>query len=411
MTWAPAAGWSGHNDVYFRATDGSMQHSWTLDGGATWSGLESQGPWLQTGSSPSCVSSGVGNVLCAVQGGDNAIYVKTYASATGWSGYRAISPAGTTTSPMSVTVPPGGGTVRAFYRGNDGALWFYTSADNAATWTGPTTLGGGIVGAPGCVAWEQDRVDCVVQGGGATLYYTYFDQNQWFGFAPVAGTAGTVLSAPTLASWQNGRLDALWTGPGNVLEHVWSTGNANGGATWSAVESLGAMAGGIAYAPSCVSKYSAGAYRLDCYATGLADGNIHHKWYDLSTPMAGCNVDSDCGGGARCVYGTCGCNAAYACSSGCCATTPGSRAVAACNAGASNAACGGTGAICQACASGTTCQASACTAPPPPPPFDCDSCACGCNANANACAPPVRCNATACRKSGGYCDPCGGCSM
>jgi hypothetical protein len=354
MTWAPTPGYEFHNDVYFRGTDGALQHTSSTNGGATWGAVDNQGGGLTD--NPSCTSWGAGRVDCVVRGTDNAIYYKSYNN--GWAGYRQLTGANVTTSAPTIA-SWGVNRLDLFYRGNDGAMWTMWSVDGGSTWGGPASHGGGILGAPACVSWGPGRIDCVVRGTDSALYYKYYDQNAWLGYLQIPGTVGGATSAPSITSWQNGRLDVFWRGTDNALKHLWSTGFSNGGATWSGVESLG---GSMADAPGCVARYTAGAYRIDCYWRGLADNRLYRKTFHWTTAKqvgwdgvnVRCAVDSDCYTGYKCAYGICGCNIAYPCGTTCCSS--GSRAVGTCagsNSFPSASACGAAGTTCQVCSGAT----------------------------------------------------------
>lgn len=119
MTSAPGAVSWGTNaiDVFFRGSDGALDHAWTRDG-STW-GVEPLGGQLQTGSGPDAASWATGRIDVVLRGTDDALYHTWYSS--GWSGSFENLGGALTSDPSAVSW--GDHRIDTFSRGTDSALW------------------------------------------------------------------------------------------------------------------------------------------------------------------------------------------------------------------------------------------------------------------------------------------------
>jgi peptidoglycan/xylan/chitin deacetylase (PgdA/CDA1 family) len=149
--------------------------------------------------------------------------------------------------------PQADGSQAVFYRGEDDAV--YRRTFNNGTWSGESSLGGLIVGAPAATAVGTADQVVAARGRNGALYLRTFAQGVWGGWQSIGGILS---AAPAVVGSTDGRLDVFVRGTNNALY----TRTRSGGGTWSAWTSLG---GAIASGPAAVA-FSSG--RIDVYAVG-----------------------------------------------------------------------------------------------------------------------------------------------
>ena len=152
------------------------------------------------------------------------------------------------------------GSDEVFYRGDDGSVRLRTHRDGV--WSGETSLGGRIVGAP-AAAVAGDAVVVVGRGSDDAAWSRTRTQGVWGGWQRIGGGLS---AAPAVAAGPGGGVDVLVRGADDGL---WTAGLAAGG-TWSAWTSLG---GRLSAGPAAVGT---AAGTLEAYAT-LADHSLARR--------------------------------------------------------------------------------------------------------------------------------------
>jgi hypothetical protein len=183
-TGPAASGWSGHEDVFIQATDGTLwQKTWAASSG--WSGWRSLGGQLT--SSPGAVSRQAGITDVYVRGSDGALWQRTTANGgASWSGWNYIGgqiAAGTGPALSAWQYYQGSSFVNredVFVKGTDGALWQKTWAASSG-WSGWRSLGGKLASSP-TVAPEQYTLEVYVRGTDGYLYLDEYYSGVWHGW-------------------------------------------------------------------------------------------------------------------------------------------------------------------------------------------------------------------------------------
>src|SRR5439155_11951005 len=135
----------GWLDVFYQGSDGALHQMWNT--GSGWSspvGLGGSTAGTFSGA-PAAASWGIGHVIVAVRGTDNALWVKTYADGT-WSSWTSLGGA-LTSSPTIVS--QGANILGIYYRGGGNSIYEVWNAGSG--WSSPVNLGGNAVGAPTAV--------------------------------------------------------------------------------------------------------------------------------------------------------------------------------------------------------------------------------------------------------------------
>jgi hypothetical protein len=104
------------------------------------------------------------------------------------------------------------GRLHVFARASDDALW-YRSFASATGWSGWLRVGGILSASPAASAWEPGRLDVFVRAVDGTLRHTWFT-GAW---APFENLGGTLTAQPAAASVGVARLDVAVRFPDNTM--------------------------------------------------------------------------------------------------------------------------------------------------------------------------------------------------
>lgn len=162
-------------------------------------------------------------------------------------------------SPVGVTaVRTSAGTVLAFVRGTDGALWVTTATNGA--FGGYRRIPAGTLSGPAAVTANGSRIDLFVVGTDRALWHTVTTVDgagQPTSFSPWESLGGTLTTAPAAASSTSGRLIVTARGTDGSL---WSRTYDGGWNPWRTAE------GQVVSAPA-VDVADANAYRIVAVGT------------------------------------------------------------------------------------------------------------------------------------------------
>jgi peptidoglycan/xylan/chitin deacetylase (PgdA/CDA1 family) len=165
------------------------------------------------------------------------------------------------TSAVALAADPSG-LSHAFYRGQDGAVYGRTFRDGA--WSGESSIGGRIVGAPSA-ALAQTTLVVGARGTDGALWLNINSNGTWGGWQSVGGVLS---AAPAVVGGGDGRIDVFVRGTDDSL---WTRALPPGG-SWSPWTSLG---GWLTTGPAGVYL---DAVRLDLYAIGGDHAVWHRTW-------------------------------------------------------------------------------------------------------------------------------------
>lgn len=182
-------------------------------------------------------------------------------------------------SPASVSaVRTNAGTVIAFVRGLDNALWSAVAVNGV--FDPFTQIPGGALAGPAAVSWDGGRIDLFVVGGGSALMHTWTQVDgagrptTW---APYESLGGVLTSAPSAASNGPGRL--IVTGrdlSGGTAYRIFDNGSWG---PWKAI-------GGASVVAPVAEVYDGSTYRARVVGT---DGDV---WTRL-VPSSGADATAD----------------------------------------------------------------------------------------------------------------------
>ncbi len=316
-SWAP-----DRRDVFVRGTDNALWHRWyasdqfgvgEIEGWADWESL-----WGTLASDPAAASWGENRIDVFAMGPDRSLRHICYDTSLGgyeggwqdweslsapetpaWDGtpaqteddgWQALSPAagyGLVSKPAAISWGPN--SIRVFvYATTPGSppttnLWFMSCEDGAwaQMWEKVQVPLGEAFQAgssPAAVAWEDQRIDIVVQGVSALWHLAFAGGWQpWENLftvvaAPIVGFEPA--QSPAVSSWAPGRLDvfALEERPkgkqgDSAIWHLWFDGGS-----WQHWEALG---GQFNSDPCAIS---ASADTIDVFARGTQP-DLQHFWW------------------------------------------------------------------------------------------------------------------------------------
>jgi GH25 family lysozyme M1 (1,4-beta-N-acetylmuramidase) len=225
LTSGPAAAsWAPDRlDLFVRGTDGALWHKWSSNG--QWSGYESLGGAIASGTGPAAVSWSPDRIDVLVQGTDGQLWHKWWSG--GWSAWEPLGCA-LTSSPAVASWAWGRLDVLA--RGTDGSVWHLWYAGGWSRWE---PLGGAGGSAPAATSWGAGRLDLFIAGAGGGLRHRWFDGGAWSGWEDLGGALS---SAPAASSWGPGRIDLVALQAGGTPYHrSW----ASAWGPWSSVGGSG----------------------------------------------------------------------------------------------------------------------------------------------------------------------------
>jgi hypothetical protein len=228
---------------------------------SAWSPVSGQ---LASGTGPAVCSQDANSLDLFVQGTDHALWYRHYQSGSGWSSWKSLSGA-LTSSPAAVS--RSAGKIDVFVRGTDGALWSRATTNGGTSWSNWYKIGGQILPGTGPAVCERglNSLDVFVQGTDHALWYTHWDGTTWSTWRSLGGG---LASSPGVTSQANGKIDVFVRGTDGALWY-----KEYSGSSWSSnwIGLGGQVASGTGPA-AC----SWGAGRLDVFVQGT-DGVLWQK--------------------------------------------------------------------------------------------------------------------------------------
>lgn len=223
----PVGQTDGIEDVFWRSSSGSLDHSWYLPW-AGWAGPAGMGGALA--SDPSAVSIGGGNLDVFYEGTNADLWVNWYTNNNGaWNGPGNVGMGPLGGAPKAVSAQPS--VMDLFWRGTDNGLWHAWYIFGA--WNGPQELApaGSVASDPSPVALGQNGyMDVFWRGSNATLWDVQYGPGGWS--APKDLNMGTLGSQPEGTNYTAGDLDVAWVGTdGNIWYAVETGGSFRGPST------------------------------------------------------------------------------------------------------------------------------------------------------------------------------------
>jgi hypothetical protein len=265
LTSSPAVASQGtyRLDVFVRGTDGALWHR-PYSQFSGWGDWAKVGGFIRAGSNPTAVSWGFGRIDVFVVGSDDALWQISYNSGS-WSqwnrlgGFVSTSPAaasrgvnrldvfirgslgeiqqiywnGSSWSTWQIlghlidsgsaptVATHGGNSIHVFYRGTDGALWYYPWF-SAVGWGQISSLGGILTSSPAATFMDPNRRDVFVRATNGVLYQRSYTGFNWIPWQEVGGAP--FVGDPAAVSWGANRIDVFVRGTNCNLWHKWWDG-------------------------------------------------------------------------------------------------------------------------------------------------------------------------------------------
>ncbi|HET8625911.1 MAG TPA: S8 family serine peptidase, partial [Thermomicrobiales bacterium] len=210
-----AAGFDGRVYVFAKGSDNALYVKSSADG-TTFTGWTDLGGILTA--APAAASAG-GRLYVFAKGSDAALYVTSSADGANWAPWQSLGGI-LTAAPAAASA---GGTLYVLARGSDGALYLRSSPDGA-TWTGWRSLGGILTGPPAAAGFDG-RLYAFARGTDAALYVTSSTGDG--AFTGWRSLGGVLTAAPAAAATGDGGALAVFaTGRGGHLYTMRSTDGA-----------------------------------------------------------------------------------------------------------------------------------------------------------------------------------------
>jgi acylphosphatase len=233
---------------------------------------------------PAVASNADGRLEVFIHGTDNALWhtsqVTPGGSFTGWSSLGG----GLTSAPAVASNADG--RLEVFVRGTDNAVWHTSQVTPGGSFAGWSSLGGGSSSAPAVARNADGRLEVFIQGTDNALWHAW-QATAGGSFTAWRSLGGGVSASPAVASNADGRLEVFIHGTDNALWHAWQ---ATAGGSFTAWSSLG---GGVSAAPAVASNADG---RLEVFIHGT-DNALWHTWQ--TTAGGSFTAWSSLGGGLR----------------------------------------------------------------------------------------------------------------
>ena len=257
-------------DVVTRAPDG---FTWTFWNGSSWAGWRSLGaPPAGAAGDPTIVSWAPGRLDVFARGNSDNRLWQTFSVDGGatWSGWlKPLGDDGTLAGAPSASTR-GPGRLDVWVTGTDNQIYqrFWDGAQWSSTWVGLGRPAPGITGDPTAASWDSVRADLFVRGADDKLWRRTWDGVQWSAWGQPLGSAGTLASSPDASSW----------GSGNLLVFVRGSDGGVYGATFDGSWNLWVrMAAADTNTPDAPAVTSRGFNRFDIFVRGV-DNRAYQIW-------------------------------------------------------------------------------------------------------------------------------------
>lgn len=240
-------------------------------GGATTCGTTFGGPsgWIGLGNTftgkISLITNQNGTLQAFVRGTDNALWTIAQTSPDGgWSSWQSLGGVITTDPGVALNTD---GRLEAFAAGSDGQLWHIWQTSAGGSWSGWDPLGGSSTSDPAVVTNKDGRLEVFVLGTEHGLWHIWQTSagGSWSNWDFLGGT---ILSNPGVVVNADGRLEAFVVGSDNALWHNAQIAVNSG---WSGWASLG---GSLAGDPAAVVNQDG---HLEVFSQGT-DSQLWHAW-------------------------------------------------------------------------------------------------------------------------------------
>ena len=226
----------------------------TVNSGSTWSGYVALGGTFVR--NPSCTDDNAGTVICAAVDTNNALNINRTGNGSAWSGFLPLPvPGGVSFSSEPSCANRGTGEVICAVLGTNQELFVTRTVNSGITWSAPAlplgVVSGTFVRNPSCTDDNNGSVICAVVGTDNALNIIRTSNGSaWSG--PVK-LGGIIVGDPSCTSRGAREVICAVLGTDHAL-YVNRTTDA--GVSWGGFQSLGGM---IARNPSCTSDLAGGS--------------------------------------------------------------------------------------------------------------------------------------------------------
>ncbi|HWF10860.1 MAG TPA: choice-of-anchor D domain-containing protein [Bryobacteraceae bacterium] len=216
----------------------------------------------------SVIGNSNGTLQAFARGTDNALWTLAQTSPDGpWGTWQSLGD-GLASDPA--VAKNGNGLLEIFVLGGDSSLWEASQSEpnGAFNWQ---ELGQNFTGDPAAAVNANGTVQVFAVGSDQALWTTseMAPGATWSGWTSLGGT---IFNSPAAITNTNGSVEAFVIAAGNTVWHIWQS---SPGGVWSSWDELG---GSIAGNPVAVMNSSNGLVEVFGLGTDSAIWNISHPW-------------------------------------------------------------------------------------------------------------------------------------
>ena len=224
----------------FGWASGNVYHNYQVAPGGGWSGWINLSGLSSVSERPVVVQSSNGTLeIFALQ--NSVIYESrqtTQGDSNSWSGWYAISGPTFAATPTAITDPTG--LVFLFAQGADGAAWVSSETSQGGSWSGWSSVGGGIIGSPTAALNADGLIQIFARDQIPVAGFIYMNSQRvdgtWSGWSQLGRTR--IRKTPTAVVNADGRIELFGLGADSAAYHIWQ-GTAGNNGTWGSWAPLG----------------------------------------------------------------------------------------------------------------------------------------------------------------------------
>jgi hypothetical protein len=262
----------GRLEVFAIGTDGALLQRWQT-GPTSWSDDWMVSGALSLAGTPAVISNADGRLEVFARTNNGVLAHRWQLVPNGgWSQWETVDALTVAVTDGPTLARNADGRIEVFTRGDDGAAWHVWQDSPNGAFSGVSSLGGSITGAPRSTRDGQGQLVVFARGVLGPLYWRAQNASGWSDWSEVAG--GAVDAEPEVAVNSDGRVE-VFVRRGNVMMQTWewSPGAHDFGA-------LGTLGGDVAATSNGSTSASVGRSidgRLELF-TRAADGSVAHVW-------------------------------------------------------------------------------------------------------------------------------------
>jgi Peptidase family M23/Putative Ig domain len=275
---------SGSEELFARASDGSVWHDYFIPGSSSWSGWGSlggaSGVTLRSDVSVGYNQSGSEELFARAS--DGSVWHDYFIPGTSsWSGWGSLGGASGVTLRSDVSVGYNqSGSEELFARASDGSVWHDYFIPGSSSWSGWYSLGAPssatLVSNVSVGYNSSGEEELFARASDGSVWHDYFipGSSSWSGWGTLGSAAGATLQSDVSVGYNASGNEELFARASDGS--VWHDYFIPGSSSWSGWGSLGSAAGATLQSNVSIGYNQSGSEELFARAS---DGSVWHDYF------------------------------------------------------------------------------------------------------------------------------------